>query len=84
MIVTGVTGAPAAIGSGVSGLALLALSGIASTRALGTLGTGGIGAGGAREVCAGSRLCVAASGQCCFLVINQRSLTASPQCPPSC
>ena len=83
-LVTGVTGAGRAVGSGVSGLALLALSGIAGNRALGTLGPGGIGAGGDREVCAGSKLCVAASGQCCFLVINQRSLGGSPQCPPSC
>ena len=83
----GAAGIPGAR-SGVSGFPLLALSGIASNTvgALGTVGTGGIKADGATdtEECAGSKLCVAASGQCCFLVINQRSLSASPQCPPSC
>ena len=85
-VVTGVTGAGGILGSGVSGFPLLALSGIASNtaEARGTVGTGGIGADGAPEECAGSKLCVAASGQCCFLVTNQRSLSASPQCPPSC
>ena len=69
----------------MSGLTPLALSGIASIGlGLGTLGTGGIAAGGAPEECAGSRRCVAASGQCCFLVISVRGLNASPQCPPSC
>merc|ERR1711879_516939 len=56
----------------------------ATVGARGTVGTGGIVADGAPEECAGSKLCVAASGQCCFLVTNQRSLSASPQCPPSC
>ena len=85
-VVTGVTGGGRPIGSGVSGLSLLALSGIASNtaEARGTVGTGGIVADGAPEECAGSKLCVAATGQCCFLVTNQRSLSASPQCPPSC
>ena len=84
--VTGVTGAGGILGSGVSGFPLLALSGIASNtaEARGTVGTGGIVADGAPEECAGSKLCVAATGQCCFLVTNQRSLSASPQCPPSC
>ena len=87
-VVTGVTGAGGIIGSGVSGFSLLAVSGIASNTvgASGTVATGGIKADGATdtEECAGSELCEAASGQCCFLVINQRSLSDSPQCPPSC
>ena len=66
--VTGATGAGGAIGTGVSGVSPVALSGIAGIGlGLGTLGTGGIVAGGAPEECAGSRRCVAASGQCCFL-----------------
>ena len=76
--------APGAVGSGVSfGSPLMSASGIASNiaGALDTsIGAGGIGAP-AGEECVGSMLCVAASGQCCFLRMSMRG---PPECPPSC
>ena len=70
-----------AVGAGA--LATLGAGGIAPV--LGGLGlVGAAGAAGmglmAMAECGGPMLCVAASGQCCFLTRNTRGT----QCPPSC
>ena len=64
------------------GINPLAVSGVAAAGvAVGGAGAGGIAGGGDGEECAGSMLCVAASGQCCFLRMSPRG---PPECPSSC
>ena len=73
-----------AAGAGAGALATLGAGGIAPV--LGGLGLVGVaGAAGmglmAMAECGGPMLCVAASGQCCFLSAGLRGLT---DCPASC
>ena len=74
-----------AVGAGAAGaLATIGAGGIAPV--LGGLGLVGVaGAAGmglmAMAECGGPMLCVAASGQCCFLSAGLRGLT---DCPASC
>ena len=73
--ILGVGGISAAVGLGTAGV-IPALAG------LGLLGTAGAGAGlMALSECMPPMLCVAASGQCCFSILNNRGII---DCPQSC
>ena len=82
-----------AFGTGASNASpSLSASGISSgDPATGTLGSS-VGTAGivpsvpeeTAENCVGSMLCVAESGQCCFLIMSQRGPEFGPECPPSC
>ena len=81
-VASNVVGAGAAGAAGA--LATIGAGGIAPV--LGGLGLVGVaGAAGmglmAMAECGGPMLCVAASGQCCFLIAGLRGLT---DCPASC
>ena len=84
LAVSGVASNVAGAGAAAGALATIGAGGIAPV--LGGLGLVGVaGAAGmtlmAMAECGGPMLCVAASGQCCFLSAGLRGLT---DCPASC